>query len=258
MSSLQKTLDSLQPYVIGIRYLEGTPVVDAVFKEGWTVPEDSNIKKAKGNDELNYYMIFSEVKGIGLDDLLNYVDKTIKVNLEREKKHDLLRTKVNELKEIFKKNSLTKLQRLNFTFAEEELVPNLNDFDIDIDDELEEIAIQPTLQPIYGEEVDEVEDYQPINEQQEIAAYLDENGNPIEMTEDELELLQEEARAERNRKAFGNKKQTSNINNQSKKVELPPKKKMEMVMSDDDYDTNTDCECEPNEACSKCIDSKGY
>jgi hypothetical protein len=258
MSSLQKTLDSLQPYVIGIRYLEGTPVVDAVFKEGWTVPEDSNIKKAKGNDELNYYMIFSEVKGIGLDDLLNYVDKTIKVNLEREKKHDLLRTKVNELKEIFKKNSLTKLQRLKFTFAEEELVPNLNDFDIDIDDELEEAAIQPTLKPIYEEEVDEVEDYQTPNEEQPIAAYLDENGNPIEMTEDELELLQEEARAERNRKAIGNKKQNSNINNQSKKVELPPKKKMEMVMSDDDYDTNTDCECEPNEACSKCIDSKGY
>lgn len=258
MSSLQKTLDSLQPYVIGIRYLEGTPVVDAVFKEGWTVPEDSNIKKAKGNDELNYYMIFSEVKGIGLDDLLNYVDKTIKVNLEREKKHDLLRAKVNELKEIFKKNSLTKLQSLKFTFAEEELVPNLNDFDIDIDDELEEAAIQPTLQPIYKEEVDEVDDYQPINEQQEITAYLDENGNPIEITEDELELLQEEARAERNRKAIGNKKQNSNTNNQSKKVELPPKKKMEMVMSDEDYDTNGECECGPNEACSNCIDSKGY
>jgi hypothetical protein len=255
--SLQKTLDSLQPYVIGIRYLEGTPVVDAVFKEGWTVPDDSKIKKAKGNDELNYYMIFSEVKGIGLDDLLNYVDKTIKVNLEREKKHELLRTKVNELKEIFKKNSLTKLQSLKFTFAEEELVPNLNDFDIDIDDELEEAAIQPTLQPIH-EEVDEVEGYQAPDEEQPIAAYLDENGNPIEMTEEELELLQEEARAERNRKAIGNKKQKTNVNNQSKKVELPPKKKMEMVMSDDDYETNGECECGPNEACSNCIDSKGY
>jgi hypothetical protein len=33
MSNIQKTLDSLQPYVIGIRYLEGTPLVDVVFKE---------------------------------------------------------------------------------------------------------------------------------------------------------------------------------------------------------------------------------
>jgi len=28
MSNIQKTLDSLQPYVIGIRYLEGTVLVD--------------------------------------------------------------------------------------------------------------------------------------------------------------------------------------------------------------------------------------
>ena len=33
MSNIQKTLDSLQPYVIGIRYLEGTALVDVVFKD---------------------------------------------------------------------------------------------------------------------------------------------------------------------------------------------------------------------------------
>ena len=262
MSKIQETLDSLQPYVIGIRYVEGTALVDVVFKDGWTVPEDSSIKKVKGDDGLNYYMIFSEVKGVGLDELLNYVDKTIKLNLEREKKHDLLRAKVNELKEVFKKNSLTKLQRLNFTFSDEELVPNLNDFDIDIDDEMDEtINYEPTStpQPTFEEEYeDDVDEYIPPTDKHTPLPYVDENGTPIEMTEEELELIEEEARAERNRKAIGNKKQNSNINNQSKKVELPPKKKMEMVMSDDDYDTNTDCECEPNEACSKCIDSKGY
>ena len=48
MSNIQKTLDLLQPYVIGIRYVEGTPVIDAVFKDGWTIPEDQKIKKLKG------------------------------------------------------------------------------------------------------------------------------------------------------------------------------------------------------------------
>ena len=114
MSNIQKTLDSLQPYVIGIRYLEGTPLVDAVFKEGWTVPEDPTIKKLKGNDELNYFMIFSETVGIGLDELLDYVAKTIKINEEREKKHELLKVKVNELKEIFKRTPLNKLTNLKF------------------------------------------------------------------------------------------------------------------------------------------------
>ena len=81
MSNIQKTLDSLQPYVIGIRYLEGMPVVDVVFKPEWSVQEDPRIKMMKGNDEVNYYMLFSEVKGIGLDELLGFVDKNIKLNI---------------------------------------------------------------------------------------------------------------------------------------------------------------------------------
>ena len=251
MSNIQNTLDSLQPYVIGIRYVEGTPLVDAVFKEGWTVPEDSNIKKVKGDDGLNYYMIFSEVKGIGLDELLNYVDKTIKLNLEREKKHDLLRTKVNELKEIFKKNSLVKLQRLNFTFSDEELVPNLNDFDIDIDIDDEE-PIVPKLESVVEEEY--YEEPTELITPTEHVTFIDENGKPIEMTEEELELLAEEARAERNIKAMNAKKQNSN--NQSKKIELPPKRKVEMVMDNNEYET--DCDCGDGDACDRCIDSKGY
>jgi hypothetical protein len=83
--NIQDTLDKLQPYVIGIRYLDGTPLVDAVFKEGWTVIEDANIKKVKGDDGLNYYMILVKSK-VSLDELLNYVGKVIKANLEREKK----------------------------------------------------------------------------------------------------------------------------------------------------------------------------
>jgi hypothetical protein len=252
MSNIQKTLDSLQPYVIGIRYLEGTPLVDAVFKEGWTVPEDPSIKRVKGNDEMNYYMLFSEAKGIGLDELLGYVDKTIKLNLDREKKHDLLRAKVNELKEVFKKNSLAKLERLKFAFGEEDLVPKLDDFDID-DDELDE---QPILQPkpmaIEEPEIEDIEE----PENQVVQEYLDENGKPIELTEEEKEILEEEARAERNIKILAAKKPKTPANNISKKVELPPKRKIEMAMTERDYES--DCECGPNEACNKCMDKKDY
>lgn len=242
MANIQKTLDSLQPYVIGIRYLEGTPLVDAVFKEGWTVPEEPNIKRIKGNEEMNYFMIFSEANGIGLDELLGYVERTIKLNQEREKKHELLKAKVNELKEIFKKNSLAKLTRLKFSFAEEELVPNLNDFDVD--DLIETSPEEPIEEPI-----EETIEQTNINN----VSFLDENGQAIEMTEEEKEMLEEEARAERNRQILQNKKNNP-ISNAARKVELPPKKKMEMVTSDLDYDT--DCDCGPNEACSKCIDKK--
>ena len=248
-NTIQKTLDSLQPYVIGIRYLEGTVLVDAVFKEGWTVPEDSKIKAVKGDDGMNYYMLFSEVKGIGLDELLAYVAKVIKINLEREKKHELLRTKVNELKEIFKRNSLEKLNSLKFTFTEEDLVPKLEEFDLNIDEEpmIEPVIQEPIIEePIYEEEV--VIPTEPVS-------YLDENGKPFEMTDEDREMLEEEARAERNRQILEAKKQKQGVKTISKRVELPPKPQLEMAKT---RNYVTDCECGEDEACEKCIDSKGY
>ena len=230
MSNIQKTLDSLQPYVIGIRYLEGTPLVDAVFKEGWTVPEDPKVKKVKGNDEMNYFMLFSEIEGIGLDELLAYVKKIIDINVEREKKHDLLREKVNELKEVFKKNSLDKLKRLKFSFAEEDLVPKLDDFDVDdtYDEPFEEEVVTETVVPnLYPENVEEYatsgekEFEEPIDPQQH--TFLDENGNPIELSEEELEIIEEEERARKNMEYLKGKKQTDKFKNVSSKVELPPR-----------------------------------
>ena len=225
MSSIQKTLDSLQPYVIGIRYLEGLPLIDTVFKEGWSVPEDPVITKVKGDEGMNYYMIYSEKKGVGIDDLLSFVDKTIKLNLEREKKQDLLRIKVEELKKLFKDNSLTKLSRLKFNFSEEDVV---SEFDLNIDEETQqspqieeieqdkEVYSEPVIytsdmiDAMYSEDSIEVGSNSP--------QYVDENGNPIEYTEDELEMIEEEARAERNRNLFKNKK-----NGMASKIELPPR-----------------------------------
>jgi hypothetical protein len=251
MSNIQRTLDSLQPYVIGIRYLEGTPLVDVVFKEGWSVPDEPNIKRVKGDESMNYHMIFSETKGIGLDELLGYVERVIKLNQEREKKHDLLRQRVNELKEVFKKNSLAKLTRLKFVFGEEELVPTLNDFDID-DEDLEETPVvkaKPIAPPIEEDFEEEIVEQKPMN-----AAYLDEEGRPIELTEEEKEMLEEDARAERNRQSLASKKNKP-VNSMASRVELPPKRKVEMAIADRDYET--DCDCGENEACDKCIDKKG-
>lgn len=263
MSNIQKTLDSLQPYVIGIRYVDGSPLVDAVFKEGWTVPDDPKIHKMKGNDEMNYYMIYSDVNGIGLDELLAFVDRTIKLNVEREKKHELLRSMVNNLKEVFKKHSLNKLKTLKFTFSEEDLVPDLNDFDID--SELEE-DLNPTplkqskfVPEVVEEYIQEEEYVQEDYEEEPIgpiehAAFLDENGKPIPPTEEELELLAEEARAEKNRLYLESKKSNSKV---KPKVELPPKRKVEMPVVHIDYSNDySDCGCGPDEACDKCIDTK--
>ena len=45
MSKIQERLNTLRPYVIGIRYVQGIQLVDAILKEGWTVPESQLIQK---------------------------------------------------------------------------------------------------------------------------------------------------------------------------------------------------------------------
>lgn len=225
MSNIQKTFDALQPYVVGIRYVEGVPVVDAVFKDGWSVPQEQLIKAVKADETLNYFIVYSEAQNIGIDELLAFVSKTIKLNQEREKKHELLRLKFDELKTLFKQNSLEKLNRLVFTFSEEDLVPKINEFDLNIEDEK---PLMTSVEENFENEVIIVKDPDTFNgysdEDATVStinkvAYLDENGNPIEYSEEEMEMLEEEARAERNRKFLESKKPKRN----SSKIELPPK-----------------------------------
>lgn len=224
MANIQKTLDALQPYVIGIRYLEGTPIIDAVFKDGWTLPDNKSIKKMKGNDEMNYFMIFSDEPSVGIDDLLEYVELVIKLNQEREKKHELLREKIAQLKEVFKTNSLNRLKNLRFSFNEED------EFETKLDD----IDLKETEKTYEENEVIEEEIKPQITD---------------EMSDEEKEMLEEEARAERNRQILKNK-------NSKPKVELPPKKKVEFASEVSNYDS--ECDCGPDEACGKCIDKKDF
>jgi hypothetical protein len=137
MSKIQERLDSLQPHIVGIRYIQGTQIVDAVFKDGWSVPDSDVIKKELVEKSSNYYMFFTEKEGVTIDDLLDYVEEIININIEREKKYELLREKVEELKVLFKEKSLQELQELKFTFNKPGVMPSLSDMDdISIDDEL--------------------------------------------------------------------------------------------------------------------------
>ena len=197
-------------------------MIDTVFKEGWSVPEDPVITKVKGDEGMNYYMIYSEKKGVGIDELLSFVDKTIKLNLEREKKQDLLRVKVEELKRLFKDNSLTKLSTLKFNFSEEDVV---GEFDLNIDEEPQQAQQIEQEKEVYSEPViytsemiDAMYSEDTLIQTPNSPQYVDENGNAIEYTEDELEMIEEEVRAERNRNLFKNKK-----NGAASKIELPPR-----------------------------------
>ena len=149
MSEIQNKLDSLQPYIVGIRYIQGLQVVDAVFKDGWTVPESDIIRKELVEEGKNYYMFYTEKEKVTFDDLLEYVEGIITINIEKENKEELFKIKVKELQEVFKKSSLKKLSTLNFKFSELTKLPTLNeDIEIKLDEEIE----AKTSEPISKEE----------------------------------------------------------------------------------------------------------
>jgi hypothetical protein len=138
MSKIQEKLDSLQPYIVGIRYLQGLQIVDAVFKEGWTIPDSEILQRELVDESQNYYMFYTEKEGVTIDDILDYVEGVININIEREKKYELLKEKVEELKKVFKDNPLSKLERLKFSFSDKDILPSLSDMDsISVEEEKE-------------------------------------------------------------------------------------------------------------------------
>ncbi len=144
MSEIQNKLDSLQPYIVGIRYIQGLQVVDAVFKDGWTVPESDIIRKELVEEGKNYYMFYTEKEKVTFDDLLEYVEGIITINIEKENKEELFKVKVKELQEVFKKSSLKKLSTLKFRFSELEKLPTLNeDIEIEFNEVKESLNNEP-------------------------------------------------------------------------------------------------------------------
>ncbi len=109
MLKIQDRLDSLQPFIQGIRYVNGIQLVDAQFKNGWTVPDSDTIDRA---GEGNHFIFFSEEEGITVDDILDFIQSVINLNVERELKDELFKVKVKELEKIFNDNSLEDLDAL--------------------------------------------------------------------------------------------------------------------------------------------------
>lgn len=142
-NTLHKKFNQLKPYVIGLRFIEDMAVVDTLFKDGWSVPQSKNIKVGKSEESVNYHMFYSDDPNITLDDIMNFIEETIKINIEREKKFELLKVKVEELKTFFKNNSLSKLQNMKFVLGDVNIIPEtltediLNtDFDLAIEEEV--------------------------------------------------------------------------------------------------------------------------
>ena len=142
MSNIQKRLESLKPYIIGMRFADGIPIVDVRLKEGWIVPDSKVISKEQGEKDKNYYMFYCEKPEIGMDELLDYAEAVIAANKDREKKQELLNIKITELKILFKSTSLAKLQNLKFVL-DEDVNNDLANEDIKVNEPIVAVVEEP-------------------------------------------------------------------------------------------------------------------
>lgn len=150
--NIEKRIKSLQPYVIQIRFVEGVGIVDVIFKKGWKVPESKIINSVKGDDkEINYYMFYTDKDDLGLDDVLDYIEEVMNINIEREKKYELLKVKTEELKDVFRNNSLSSLENMKFVLGSDKLIPDNMPEDFDDMSIIDEVVKVETSKKVENE-----------------------------------------------------------------------------------------------------------
>jgi hypothetical protein len=134
MKEIQTKINSLKPYVSGIRFEGEFTVVNVTLEPSWEVPNNTNdyISIEKDDSTPNSYLFYTQNEKITIDDILEYVQVIINLNIEREEKQKLLVEKINQLKKLFLGDlSLEELKTITFKVnGENKSLDKEEDFDI--------------------------------------------------------------------------------------------------------------------------------
>jgi hypothetical protein len=134
--SLFTEFSTLFPYLQSVRKLKNYLSFDVHFPTTWKIPKKfvNEQKVVEQDSKIEGHRLISFVSEISEDSVAETtsdIQNIIKYNLDREEKDRLFQNKVNELKSIFEKQSLTKLKNLIFDYKSERI-------SLDDDDDTEE------------------------------------------------------------------------------------------------------------------------
>lgn len=117
---LQEEIFSIQEYFKSIEYFGKGIVVKVQFPPKWTVyPSQDGIIKVTPDENIpNIYFYFTNLNEGKLEQVFDLIRETVEMNLSVIKKIELMKKKIEELKELFATNDLDKLETLEFVFAE--------------------------------------------------------------------------------------------------------------------------------------------
>jgi len=119
-------IEPLLPYLSEIKFSDNLLLIGGLFYPKWIVNQKKNspVKTHKtGNDEQGkvIYHFYTEKNKLDIDGLLDYFEEVVNENLDRERKEDLFKKKMEELKVVFKTNTLTDLENLEIDIKEDEI-----------------------------------------------------------------------------------------------------------------------------------------
>ena len=117
--SLYKEFSSLFPYLQSVRKLKNYLIFDVSFPESWKLPkkyveEDKILQQESQTPNEKLFSFVSEFNEEEVEKIAGNVKSIINYNLEREEKERLFQSKVDELKNVFEKQSLNNLKNLKF------------------------------------------------------------------------------------------------------------------------------------------------
>jgi hypothetical protein len=118
-------ISSFSDYLHSIRKLEDYLSFDIMFPIKWGVPksivdEGKIVPFETGDENYKGFSFVSNINEKDISDIIVKINKTIKLNKDREIKDRLFKETIDKLKNTFEKNDLEKLKKLYFDFETEE------------------------------------------------------------------------------------------------------------------------------------------
>jgi len=126
-----KQLEQIFPYLKSVRKLKNYLCFDIEIPTTWKLPkkyviQDKVVEQEKAQPNMRLLSFISDFEEVETNKTIDNINSIIEYNKELEEKEVLFLNKVEELKKIFEKQDLGKLQTLKF---------DIKEFNLKIEDE---------------------------------------------------------------------------------------------------------------------------
>ena len=113
---MEKRIERIKDFFKSLQIDDGLYQIIIQLKKDWGIVEDESkkISISKIDPKQNFYCYMGNMDSITLDEMFDFIEKTISFNYEIDSKKELFKEKYNELLNIFASHSLDELKTLTY------------------------------------------------------------------------------------------------------------------------------------------------